>query len=229
MTKSKLMSNSIKKGLFIAFEGGEGAGKSTLVHAVADALASATIPYVHLCEPGSTPLGAEIRKILLSKELKVAIDPKAELLLFLAARSQNIAENITPALQQGQVVLCDRFTASTIAYQGYGRGLGCENVEFLCKWVCQETCPDITFFLDVDPYIGLERTRSLSKEHALKGQSDRIESEKISFHNAVRQGFLAIAKESKKPFICIDANKTKEDVFFDVWSKIQEFINSEHR
>jgi len=215
----------MKKGLFIAFEGGEGAGKSTLVNAIASALAKLNISYVHLCEPGSTVLGAEIRKMLLSKDFKVAIDTKAELLLFLAARSQNIKENISPALELGKVVLCDRFNASTIAYQGYGRGLGSSEVESLCQWVCKDVVPDLTFFLDVDPKVGLRRTRSLVKEYAAAGEADRIESEKDIFHASVRNGFLALAKNSGPSFIQVDANKTKEDVFSEVWSKIQEFLS----
>lgn len=224
MDSSIQMSSFRGKGLFIAFEGGEGAGKSTLVNAVAKALASANVPYVQLCEPGSTPLGAEIRKILLSKDFSCSIDKKAELLLFLAARSQNISENISPALEQGKIVLCDRFNASTIAYQGYGRGLGSRDVESLCQWVCGDILPDITFYLDVDPAIGLERTCSLVKEYAAAGQADRIESEKKSFHDAVRQGFFEIAEKARASFIQIDASRAKEDVFYDVWSKIQEFL-----
>lgn len=135
-----------KKGTFIVFEGGEGAGKTTVLAKVADALSAKGIEVVKTREPGSTPLGEEIRSLLLHSKGNQAISNKTELLLFLAARAQNIEQVIRPALERGAWVLCDRFNDSTIAYQGWARGLGIPEVEGLCSWVCGDTMPNMTFF-----------------------------------------------------------------------------------
>lgn len=204
-----------KRGLFIAFEGSEGAGKTTVTTAVAEALEKRGIEVVRTREPGSTPLGEKIRDLLLhqSHENGLPIGSKAELLLFLAARAQNLEEVIKPALERGACVLCDRFNDSTIAYQGCARGLGLEDVQHLCSWVCQEILPDITFFLEIDPKIGLERTHKISA-------FDRIESEAAEFHSRVQEGFKKIAALHPDHFTRIDADREKNLVIEDVWKVI---------
>lgn len=203
------------KGLFIVFEGSDGAGKSTVMGAIADALANRTVEVVKTREPGSTALGEQIRKLLLQSHQAqgISICDKAELLLFLTARAQNIEEVIKPALARGACVLCDRFNDSTIAYQGCARGIGITEVEHLCKWVCGEIVPDITFFLAVDPSVGLQRARQ-------EGAPDRIESEAGTFHAQVQEGFHQIAALHPNHFTIIDANREKKVVVADVWKAI---------
>lgn len=197
---------------FITFEGGEGAGKSTLIKVVEDTLRSWNCDVVKTREPGGSLLGNEIRNWLLTRNEKIKIGDKAELLMFLAARAQHIEELIAPAIAKGQIVLCDRFNDSTIAYQGIGRGLGLPLVRDLCLAVCGKTLPDLTFFLDVDPQIGLQRTKRTAKEHSAAGEVDRIESEKIEFHQQVRKAFAEIAEAEPTRFITIDASKPLPEV-----------------
>lgn len=132
--------------------------------------------------------------------------------MFLAGRAQHIEEVIAPAIAVGKVVLCDRFNDSTIAYQGVGRGLGKSFVEDLCKAVCGQTLPDLTFYLDIDPQIGLLRTRNTMKENAAAGEIDRIEAEKLEFHQRVRQAFLDLAQEDPDRVVVVDASQSREVV-----------------
>jgi dTMP kinase len=192
----------LRKGFFITFEGGEGAGKTTLLEGIYKYLLDRKIPVVMTREPGSTKLGEEIRNLLLHYfEGDVSIF--SELCLYLASRAQHIKEIILPALRENKIVLCDRFNDSTIAYQGHGRDLGMEKVKNFCNFVCQDLKPDITFYLDLDPKIGVKRIE--------KGL-DRLESENISFHEKVRKGYLKLAKEDDKRIFVIDGSKTREEV-----------------
>lgn len=202
-----------KKGALIVFEGGEGAGKTTVLGSIGEALTAKGIEVVRTREPGATALGEKIRALLLQSNEAHRISAKAELLLFLAARAQNIEEIIRPALERGAWVLCDRFNDSSIAYQGWARGLGMAEVEGLCNWVCKEIIPDLTFYLTLDPAIGLERTGKMSS-------LDRIEAEKEGFHQRVQEGFNKIAALHPEHFTFIDAGQAKEVVVADVWSVI---------
>lgn len=209
---------SLKKGFFIAFEGGEGAGKTTVVNAIAKSLASKGLEVVKTHEPGVTGLGKEIRKLLLQTAEPISISAKAELLLFLASRAQNIEEVIKPALARGAYVICDRFNDSTLAYQGQARGLGIKEVKGLCEWVCGEILPDLTFFLSVDPQVGLRRA---GKPETF----DRIEAEKADFHARVQEGFQKIKESDPDHFTWIDAGQAKECVIADVWDVILRKIS----
>lgn len=208
----------LNKGLLIVFEGNEGAGKSTVLAAIATRLANQAVEVVKTREPGGTALGEQVRELLLqsnpSATQGLSICDKAELLLFLAARAQNIEEVIKPALAKGACVLCDRFNDSTIAYQGCARGVGLEEVERLCKWVCGDLVPDLTFFLTVDPTVGLKRA------HQASGKFDRIESEAGNFHARVQEGFHKIAALHPNHFTVVDANREKDVVVDEVWKAI---------
>lgn len=195
------------KPLFITFEGGEGAGKTTLMNGIEAELHSRGYSVVKTREPGGSKLGEDLRNILLNHDEQTKISTMAELLLFLAARAQHLEEVIRPALNSGKVVLCDRFNDSTVAYQGSARGLGTDDVATMCNLVCREITPDMTIYLDIHPAEGLQRTRESSKENAAKGHVDRIESEKIAFHEKVRKAFLAIAKKNPGRFCIIDASR----------------------
>ena len=193
---------NLKKGFFITFEGGEGAGKTTLLEGIYKVLLEKKISVIKTWEPGSTKLGEEVRNLVLHYyDGDVSIF--SELCLYLASRAQHIKEVILPSLKENKIVLCDRFNDSTIAYQGHGRNLGMEKVKNFCNFVCQDLKPDITFYLDLDPKIGVKRIE--------KGL-DRLESENISFHEKIREGYLMLAKEEDKRIFVIDGEKTREEI-----------------
>ena len=197
---------------FITIEGGEGAGKTTLINLFEKMLQEWGFSVVKTREPGGSLLGNEIRNWLLNRHESIKIGAHAELLMFLAARAQHIEEVIGPAIAAGKIVICDRFNDSTIAYQGVGRGLGLPFVQNLCYTICGKTVPDLTFYLDVDPHIGLQRTKRTSKENAGAGEVDRIEAEALEFHQRVRDAFAQIAKSEPERFISVDASMSLEKV-----------------
>lgn len=203
----------MKRSLFITLEGGEGAGKSTLLKALERDLLSKGRQVVTTREPGGSLLGEKIRLWLLGHDVQFLIHQKAELLLFLAARAEHLEEVIKPSLAAGKIVICDRFNDSTVAYQGVARGLGLEKVQHLCDLICEGIVPDLTFFLDVDPNVGLKRALDSHKENANAGEFDRIESEKLEFHKRVREGMLELAKRYPERIFVIDASQSPEAVF----------------
>ncbi|EFB42445.1 hypothetical protein pah_c008o058 [Parachlamydia acanthamoebae str. Hall's coccus] len=210
---------------FITFEGGEGAGKTTLIQQVEADLKQLGYDVVSTREPGGSSLGNTIRQWLLQQNTKTSISIKAELLLFLAARAQHIEELILPSLTKGKIVLCDRFNDSTIAYQGVARGLGLEAVQNLCKFVCGNVVPDLTIYLDIDPHVGLTRTRHAAKEDAPMGSIDRIESEKLEFHEHVRQGFFKLIHQNPSRYHVIDASMSPELVLRDARATIDRLLS----
>jgi dTMP kinase len=217
-------SNQRHPGLFITFEGGEGAGKTTVINNIQEKLTQKKQAVVTTREPGGSALGNQIRQWLLVRDNAIAVGQEAELLLFLAARAQHLEELIKPALMAGKIVLCDRFNDSTIAYQGAARGLGIDYVQGLCEQVCRQTLPDITFYLDIDPTVGLQRRLKEQKSEATAGELDRIESEAITFHRAVRDGFLLLARQNPSRIQVVDASKPLDHVLDQVWGKISEKI-----
>ena len=200
------------KGLFLTFEGGEGAGKSSLIKGLSQKLNELGIETLITLEPGGSPLGKEIRQWILHGGKECQIGQKAELLLFLADRAQHIEEVILPALEEGKVVLCDRFSDSTIAYQGHGRDLGMDYVENLCGLVCQSLVPDKTFFLRVDPEIGISRARARNPNQ----DADRMESLKLAFHSRVLEGFDILSKRHHERYCTVDASSSQEKVLEEV-------------
>lgn len=196
------------KGMFITFEGGEGAGKTTLIQRLYDHLQSQRFEVIVTREPGGTLIGDQIRKLLLDPENK-KISPTTELLLYEAARAQHVGELITPALEKGSIVLCDRFCDSTTAYQGAGRSLSGENVDELNKLATGGLIPDLTFLVDLPPETGLARA-------TLDGLADRIENESIEFHTRVREGFLTLAGNYPDRIHVIDALQSIEEISIQV-------------
>ena len=183
--------------LFVTFEGIEGSGKSTHLRLLAGALRTAGHPVVETREPGGTPLGQALRELLLTPS-DTPPEPLAELLLYCADRAQHVAQVIRPALAAGQIVLCDRFSDSTLAYQGYARGLDLATVRALDASARAGLEPDLTFLLDCPPDAGLSRARARS------GSSDRFEQETLAFHEAVRRGFHALAAAAPARYRIID-------------------------
>ena len=193
----------MKRGLFITFEGGEGAGKSTLIEGVFQCL-SHRFSVVKTREPGGTFLAEEIRNLLLKKRQE-AVSPYAELALFLASRAQHVQELILPALNAGKIVLCDRFNDSSVAYQGIARSLGKKQVQDVCQFFSDNLRPDLTFYLDIEPRIGLQRVQTTRVK-------DRIEDEGLLFHEKIRNAYLEIASDNPERVKIISALKSKEDV-----------------
>lgn len=210
------------RSLFITCEGGEGVGKTTLISRLKRELLSKGFEVVVTREPGGSKLGEYIRQWLLNRDFNISIGNKAELLLFLAARAQHIEELIKPALAEGKIVLCDRFNDSTVAYQGFARGLGREPVQALCDLVCDRVMPDLTFFIDVDPKIGLARTQRSHKENAKAGEVDRIEAEKLEFHQKVREGLQELAKLYPERIYTLDGTGSINSVFHEALKQIEK-------
>ena len=207
------------KGVFITFEGGEGAGKSTLIERVYKTLSTSKYPVIKTRAPGGSPLGEKIRALLLEKG-ELSVSTRSELLLFLADRAQHVDEIILPALKKGKIVLCDRFNDSTIAYQGGARGWDKKWVHKLCDFATDDLDPLLTLYLDIDPRIGFKRLKN-----ARKGEGkDRIESEKLFFHQKIRKAFRQIAKEEPKRFRIIDASRSPDEVFHQAMRHIDALL-----
>lgn len=205
--------STTKRGLFVTFEGPEGSGKTTQLKMLAERLRAAGHDVVETQEPGGTRIGAQIRQILLdqaSNDLK----PTAELLLMFASRAQNVDEVILPALAAGKIVLCDRFTDSSLAYQGAGRGLGADMVYDLDRIACRGLIPHRTILIDIDVATGLARAAQT-----------RMEQQPASFHRTVRDTFLQLANDESRRIRLIDGAHSKEEVATDVWSALSDLLN----
>ena len=192
--------------LFITFEGGEGTGKSTALKAISAYFEDNKIPFILSREPGGTPIGEEIRNVILSKN-NGAMDLRVEALLFAASRRQHLIEKIWPALKAGTNVLCDRYLDSSLAYQGNARGLGIENVLKVNEFATEGTFPDITLFFDLDPEVGLQRIAANQQREV-----NRLDLDKMSFHKSVREGFLKLAEMYPNRYVVIDASKSPQEV-----------------
>lgn len=202
--------------LFITFEGGEGTGKSTAIKKISAYFEENKIPFILTREPGGTPIGEEIRNVILSKN-NGAMDLRVEALLFAASRRQHLVEKIWPSLKEGTNVLCDRYLDSSLAYQGNARGLGIENVLRVNEFATEGTLPDLTLFFDLDPEVGLNRI-SINDAREV----NRLDLEKMTFHKSVREGFLKLAKMYPERYVIIDASKTREEVASSCLNAIKE-------
>lgn len=198
---------------FISFEGIEGSGKSTQMKLLAEYLRLKGHTVIETVEPGGTKIGTKIRKLLLEPENHM--DPLTELLLYYASRAQHVREVIYPAILNNTIVITDRFTDSTVAYQGYARGLDLPIINSLDEIVVPDIKPFLTFLLDLDVEEGLRRNRHAQKE-------DRFELETIEFHTNVRSGFLQIAKEEPERVKIIDASKSAEEVSMEIIKVLEE-------
>ncbi|MEJ2683588.1 MAG: dTMP kinase [Candidatus Sulfobium sp.] len=204
------------KGIFISVEGIEGTGKTTLAGFLAEYLQGKGLRVTQTEEPGGTSIGRKIRELLLSPE-NGEMDPVTELLLYNASRVQHIREIIMPALERGDVVITDRFSDSTMAYQGYGRGIDVKLIDSLDLISTQRLRPDITILLDIDVQTGLRRNREINKD-------DRIEREDVAFHGRVRNGFIHIAAQSPERIRMVDCSVPVETVRQNVAAIIDEFL-----
>lgn len=201
--------------LFVVLEGGEGCGKSTQARALYRRLSRLGIPTVKTHEPGGTPLGSRIRRRL---KWGQGVAPSTELLLFAASRAHLVAEVIRPSLEQGGVVICDRYAASTTAYQGYGRGLDLNVIEVINSTATRGLRPDLTVLLDVPVEQGLSRKGSAG--------GDRFEQEEIAFHRRVREGYLKMAADDPQRWLIIDATQPPKQVENILWERVSQLLHS---
>lgn len=212
------------KGLFITLEGGEGAGKSTQSRRLKAALEDMGRDVVLTREPGGTPEAEKIRDLLVQRD-GGNWTPMAECLLFFAARQMHVETLIKPALADGKIVICDRFTDSTIAYQGYGHGFDIQVIEQIAKLSLGDFKPDMTFILDLPVSDGL--ARSLKQKDVSSGKEnteDRFEKLKVDFHEKLRQGFLTIADNDKARCVVVDATQPADNVYNMIWTRIQNAL-----
>ena len=205
------------KGYFITLEGPDGCGKSTVATAIVDRLIKDGYEVVHTREPGGIEISEQIRNIILDPK-NTAMDAKTEALLYAASRRQHLVERVFPAVEAGKVVICERFLDSSLAYQGFGRQLGMDEVLGINLFAIDNTYPDLTIYLDVDEEVGLSRL----KDRAFK---DRLDQESIDFHHRVSQGYREVLKKFKDRIEIVDASKTIEEVCDDTYSLILGLIN----
>jgi dTMP kinase len=211
------MSTISGRGTFITFEGPDGSGKSTQARMLAERLRAEGRPVLESVEPGGTPIGQQIRRILLDPANK-QLTATAELLLMFAARAQNVEQWILPALQQGKIIISDRFTDSSVAYQGAGRGLGRGTVLELDRIACHGLVPDLTICIDIDTETGLARAL------ARGGVETRLEEQAIEFHHKVREAYHELARSEPGRFRLIDGRGTPEAIAAKVWEQVAPLI-----
>lgn len=195
--------------MFITIEGPEGSGKSTAVNTAVNHLINLGYKIVRTREPGGTPISEKIRDVILDKE-NTMMDSRTEALLYAASRRQHLVEKVWPALKRGEIVICDRYLDSSLAYQGGARHLGVDEVLNVNLFATENTYPDLTLLFDIEPEIGLKRIASNASREV-----NRLDLEKLEFHKTVRNTFLELAKRYPDRYIIIDASKSMEEVAKD--------------
>ena len=206
------------RGRFITFEGGEGCGKSTQVKRLKEALEREGLEVLVTREPGGTWLGEQIRSLLKDQDTDAPC-ARAELLLFLASRAQQVRNVMRPALERGAWVVSDRFSDSTMAYQGYGRGLPLDVLKVANDFACEGLAPDVTFLLEVSPEVAAARMHR--REEATHTEADRIEKAGNDFHERLRRGYAELAAAEPERIVRIDANGTVDEVWERIWTSLK--------
>lgn len=208
----------MNRGKFIVFEGGEGSGKSTILEMIYEDLKDNKIKCVKTREPGGIKISEDIRNIILDKN-NTSMDGKTEALLYAAARRQHLVEKVIKDLEAGKIVLCDRFIYSSLAYQGYARNLGVKEIYNINKFAVGEYMPNLNILFDIRPEVGFLRINKNSDREV-----NRLDLEEMDFHYKVRDGYNRLYEENKDVFVKIDAEKSIEEVFFEVRKIIMDYI-----
>jgi dTMP kinase len=210
-----------KSGLFITFEGMDGSGKTTQIRLLAERLRGCGRAVLETAEPGGTRIGTQIRRILLDSANQ-ELSPTAELLLYFASRAQNVDQSIRSALAEGKIVLSDRFTDSTLVYQGCGRGLGAETVMALDRIACRGLVPDLTLLLDIDAESSLARarTRNAAEPHV----ETRMDEQSLEFHRKVYQAYHSLAARESHRFRIIDGRADRETMASEIWRVVEPYV-----
>lgn len=210
----------MKKGIFISFEGPDGAGKTSVLQGLLPKLAASGVELVTTREPGGVAIAEAIRSVILNPE-NTAMDDKTELLLYIAARRQHLKERIIPALDAGKLLLVDRFIDSSVAYQGFGRGLSVDDINWLNQYATDGLFPDLTLYFDIEVEEGLARIAK-NRHHDV----DRLDMETVDMHERVRQGYLSILEKQPDRVVKVDASQALEKVIEDAYAIIRErFFN----
>ncbi|MFC1924816.1 dTMP kinase [Chloroflexota bacterium] len=204
--------------LFVTFEGGEGSGKSIQARALYKRVSEYGIPVTLSQEPGGTSLGIKARR-LLKQRRDTEISPLAELFLFAASRAQLVVKVVRPSLERGTMVICDRYAASTVAYQGYGRGLDLNSIQTINTIATQNLLPDLVILLDIPVEIGLARKGSV--------ENDRFDSEEVFFHQRVREGYIEMAASDPKRWLVVDASLPRREVERIIWERVEGLLQNE--
>ena len=206
----------MNKGKFITFEGNDGSGKTTVCLKIKEALEQMGYDVVYTREPGGSKIAEEIRNVILNVE-NTAMDPRCEALLYAASRRQHLVEVVLPALEQGKIVLCDRFVDSSLAYQGYARGIGMKEVWEINEFAIKDCMPDKTIFLSVSMETGAKRMD-------IRGDKNRLDLENRSFHLNVRRGYELLIEEFKDRIVVVDAEPDKQTVFENTLKEVMKVI-----
>jgi dTMP kinase len=207
----------MKKGIFITFEGPDGAGKTTIIRMLAERFKNTLLTR----EPGGIDIAEQIRSVILAKE-NTKMDARTEALLYAAARRQHLVEKVKPALAEGKMVLCDRFVDSSLAYQGYARGLGVDEVFGINQFAIGDMMPELTLYFDIDPELGLGR---ISKNQGR--EVNRLDLESLAFHQKVHEGYQLLLKRFPERMVKIDASKGIGEVLQDAVTIIDNYLNKE--
>ncbi|AXI32146.1 dTMP kinase [Priestia aryabhattai] len=205
-------------GTFITFEGPEGAGKTTIIHMVQQKLIQDGYTIVLTREPGGIRIAEQIREIILNPS-NTEMDARTEALLYAAARRQHLVEKVIPELNKGNIVLCDRFIDSSLAYQGNARGIGVEDIFAINQFAIEQTMPQATLYFDIEPEVGLERINKGRKD-----EINRLDLESLDFHYKVRDGYLSLLSEFPERIRRIDANQSVEKVCAEAYKQIQSIL-----
>ncbi len=205
------------KGLFITFEGPDGSGKTTVTHRICDLLTEKGFDVVHTREPGGIAIAEQIRNVILDPK-NTAMDPKTEALLYAASRRQHLVEKVLPAVAQGKIVICERFIDSSLAYQGYGRQLGFDEVLGINLFATDNIYPDLTIYLDVDEETGLSRLKD-------RDFKDRLDQESIEFHHRVNEGYRAVLERFQDRIRIVDASKPLDEVVSDSLNEVLKLVD----
>lgn len=208
----------MERGIFITFEGPDGAGKTTVLQMVGEKLAQSGLKVLLTREPGGISISEQIRQVILNKD-NTSMDGRTEALLYAAARRQHLVEKVIPALEKGYIVLCDRFIDSSLAYQGYARGLGIKEVLTINEFAIEETMPELTLYFDIEPEEGLKRISTNNSREV-----NRLDMETLSFHKKVREGYQIVIEQFKDRFFIIDASLPIERVVRIAEEKIIEKV-----
>ncbi|MDX8367604.1 dTMP kinase [Cytobacillus sp. IB215665] len=205
-------------GYFFSFEGPEGAGKTTIIDKLANYLYKKGYDVISTREPGGIAISEQIRKVILDQN-NDKMDGRTEALLYAAARRQHLVEKVIPALEEGKVVLCDRFIDSSLAYQGYARGIGIDEVFGINKFAINNLMPHFTLYFDIEPIVGLQRIQQNNKREV-----NRLDMENISFHERVREGYLLLVDRFSDRIRLVEADRPLEEVFNEAKMHIEHFI-----
>ena len=205
--------------IFITIEGPEGSGKTTVAKNVVEKLQEEGFKVLYTREPGGVGIAEKIRDIILDVN-NTNLDPRSEALLYAASRRQHLVEKVIPALENGYIVICDRFVDSSLAYQGHARNIGIDEIYDINMFAINNKWPDITVLLDVDPEVGLQRIMQNRQNEV-----NRLDLEGLNFHNKVHQGYQIIKEKYSDRITLVDGNKSKEEVFDEVYKIIKERLN----